>query len=418
MAPSDKKRKEGKLSFYYGTKWTVFDINTGKSFQHTVSIPVEKCNIKLTLPSLPDNIPKQELKLHESCPDEDQERHTYAFHLARYITQQLYGRMATKESLKALTDTHKARFLGDAHAMTGPYGGKPLYQIRPEGQATSKTLSIYASRWVTKSLQWTSSKVEPESADRLLTPIRVRPATYARVLPVVSYLTQTWLSTGDIMQTWGMTCMYADEVNASDSAEVLQNYVCACTEENSHKEAHPCHRCGKPEICAVLCHSDQHGKICRMCYEGQHGENDIMVRRVIDAVINESKLLHTDAEWCKAERKSMLEHLKDQFFVDGKWKSAHTGRLLDVVDLGGARAKHPGNVSLDATKPLHRIADGTLRLHVIGNLVPTELALNFFKHVYPAGILELVKEWVCSNQEDADRKRLLAKMFDLVDVHL
>jgi len=60
----------------------------------------------------------------------------------------------------------------------------------------------------------------------------------------------------------------------------------------------------------------------------------------------------------------------------------------------------------DALKPLHRLEDGTLRHHAVNNMVPPELALNYFKHIYPGGILKIVKEWVLPNKPQGARKRL------------
>lgn len=417
-----RKDKNGsqRKAFYYGTKWTMTDPVTGKTFQARVSIPVDRCNVKLEVPTLPTNVAgkDEEPELHPECPADREEEHKWAARVTRFVTSQLYGKLATKVSYDMLMNAQKERFLGGAHAQSGPYNGKPLFQLRFEGQETSRVISIYPHREVTKTLQWTSEEVDPGSADRLLPPIRIRPATIARCKPVLSAITQTWLSEAKILEAWKIGCMFADEINQSDSSDLFQSHLCTCTAESTHKLAHPCDRCGKPEICAALEHSNFGGRNCRSCNAGQSGGSDIMVRRVTDAAISEAKLLRKDADWRDIEKASMVEYLQAKYQnEDGKWKSAYTSRVLEVVDQGKARAKHPGMPSLDAIKQIHRMKDGTMRLHVNENVAPCELAFNYLKHIYPAGILAIVKEWVNSKKKEADREHLLNKMALLFEVH-
>lgn len=399
----NKTMKSGGVE--YAAKFKTLDPTTGKTYVTKYQVNTATISLDNPVPALPAYFKTPTFKPSGQAVTQEQKRkERYAFDLAYHINSQMHNAVGSKDAVKAKKHLISQQFISSRHSKVGPFGGQNLYQLAVSTR--SRRVLITMSDTVRKSIQNTTGGSES------LPTIRINGLSRARANKVVQILTQTWMRTGDIFESWMAACKTADYLNIAGANDDLQGSTCACTPDQRLTECHLCDLCGKIALCQTLAvNASGTALTCDAC----RSRNPTFLRQnVRNNVHKEYRNLQLSGDR-DAEISEILVKLEQNWDEEEQtWNSDYTNTAMSEK-LMGKRPRDPFTPSIDGVLPVfHYEQDNTgLRYHAPDNIAVCELFLNQMKEQNPPGVLHFMAEWAKSKKTDADRQRMMAAMNDI-----
>lgn len=147
-------------------------------------------------------------------------------------------------------------------------------------------------------------------------------------------------------------------------------------------------------------------------FAARNGESYHQLRnRLCEILIEEGRILkHSEMQWQEEIRECLMFLLQKYGNSDGYLTSVYTGQILRT----GVKAFQP---SPNAVKSVFfRSKDNQFRYHTAGNIVPVELCLDYVKFEYPAGILQILRNYLRLREREPRANSDLMRAMDEIHV--
>jgi hypothetical protein len=264
----------------------------------------------------------------------------------------------------------------------GTYGGKSLYGTK--GIWESHSCGVVPGRDVVLNI---SGGGVPH--------LTVRSLDKTYLIPVIQAIEKTWLEPlHDIVQAWLAGALAEDEVYMQIAEGIPPEDRCTCsTDVDRAQNIHKCASCLRTKKCAFMTEISLGLKIYTICQtkdsfdaQGIHRLVETLARSVLRMALYYEPQFdddETDKRWLEdawEEVKTSLQRVPDSAI-------AYFDNLREKIEPlpiegGGQLKPNPLQFILDVRHPIGKaISEGQHRVHTQGNLDPTCIVINRFKHI-------------------------------------
>jgi hypothetical protein len=227
------------------------------------------------------------------------------------------------------------------------------------------------------------------SVDGRIPALNIGSLDKSRALIVAEVMSDTWCSTGSIIDTWIAGAEEADRANLNILEGVPPLSQCMCTSIADKSTRHLCPGCGHSILCSKLQQGMFGLRYCHHCVEkpsqkAKHLKAQLQQRlsSCMEPVAKGS--LNVVLNFILASTKALAPEA-DQ------WHDTYTSQTQQLSHDHAVRA---GDISIDAVMPIGRTSEGSVGLHCPGNVVLTNRCLNFSKHVHLVALLQGISTFV------------------------
>lgn len=225
--------------------------------------------------------------------------------------------------------------------------------------------------------------------DTDLPAIRVHTPDHSKILKVISVWTETWHKTANYLKGQLDAAEAADIMNSVFNMDQEIEYQCDCDETTKWDRFHACGGCGIMTCCAKLITCEFNCmRICPRCYTlDEYSKTEIVKKRIHRLCGLEG----SDAKEIFKELQDSKDWIDWLNFPD-KYAPGIVRRQMGYRD--GVNDQDPFQPCLDAILPYHRALDGSLGIHVPGNVAMTALYLNNACNTFPKGTINVVARYL------------------------
>lgn len=408
------------------TQINYYDERTGERY-NKFSIVVAPSNVSniADIPPLPSNVTVPQFPVNKSLGGVDQAHARKCFDAVCYMSYTMRGHYGTKATFLLKYGAVKRQLFPEKKELSGAYGGYPLLTFAVSFR--DRNVWIRPSKAVQRSFARKPNTEKETGSVDLLNIIIVNGLSRARAKVVANAIIQCFMRTGNIVEAWKIGSMVADSLNSDNALSIGEARSCACDEAQKKSEFHACDLCASPVICMLLeWHAAARGRVCKNCahkldgtstYGGEELPKAANLLMSLHRVLREEgKIIDMTLEQRKEEVSRIVKNLKQAhgYTSEEGFRSKYTNELL-VTTKSTRSDRHPNALSVEALMPiwLPGTVDGILRYHCEDNLAVVELCFNLLKQMWPPGILQLVKDWAISKQDDESKENFMKAMDDL-----
>jgi hypothetical protein len=230
------------------------------------------------------------------------------------------------------------------------------------------------------------SKAMRQDIDDIDFTVRVDTINMGWAASIKDKVSDTWHESGDILDALHMLLRKADETNQRIRHGEPAPNTCYCTPEQRVSSTHACGHCGATRLCSSLTDHPAGYRACKSCMsKGFSTAKHLLAhlrKRLVKIIYCELKKMKRPTTQAAQLSESLIESgipgLPTSNSTD--FQDAYTRQQLQPRARSGI-IKSPFQPSIDAAFPFGLDSQGSAAIHTHGNLIVTQMALNFCKHI-------------------------------------